>query len=100
MVRIKHRYLVVRFLYPKTSTVVKDQSSWFNTHQPSPDTLTIPLFLRLVRNSIEELFGDYGSGVVAGNMSGTLYIYDLNHVHKREIILLDTLFKLHLSLGV
>ena len=70
MVRIKRRYLIVRFLYPKAPSDYRNRQTEFEFHQPTPDSLTVPLFLRSIRNSVEELFGDYGSGVVAGNLSG------------------------------
>ena len=79
MVRIKHRYLVVRFLYPSTTVDVKDPRLGYCFHQPTSDALTIPLFLRLIRHSIEDLFGDYGSGIVASSLSGTPSIFILLH---------------------
>lgn len=74
MVRIKRRYLVVRFLYPKAPSDCRNRQVEFQFHQPTPDALTVPLFLRSIRNNVEELFGDYGSGVVAGNLSGMVLL--------------------------
>ena len=84
MVRIKHRYLVVRFLYPTTSVDIKDCPTGFHFYQPTSDALTVPLFLRLIRNNIEELFGDYGAGAVAGSLSGILFTYDRIFPFNRE----------------
>ena len=69
MVRIKHRYLILRILYPEKGRFVIQNDERLQFFQPTSDALTIPLLLRLIRNSIDELFGDYGSGVVASNLS-------------------------------
>jgi len=77
MVRLKHRYLLVNFLYPKpsnsSSTTTKSAKSTtvpsvVNFHAPSSDRLDAHLLLRLIRNGVTDLFGDYGSGVVAGSL--------------------------------
>lgn len=72
MVRIKHRYLLVNFLYPEesksasTNTPSLPYSVQF--HQPSPDNLTSKLLTRLLREGLSDNFGDYGAGRAAGSL--------------------------------
>ncbi|KAF1919794.1 Rpp14/Pop5 family-domain-containing protein [Ampelomyces quisqualis] len=66
MVRVKHRYLVVNFLYPapvaKSKTPLPDL---VQIHSPTPDSFHAGVLARLVRDHVEELFGDYGMGMVS-----------------------------------
>jgi len=41
-------------------------------HQPTPDALTPQLLSRAIRDEVSLLFGDYGVGVTAGSLSGTV----------------------------
>ena len=82
MVRVKNRYLLVHILYPdaadgpnarfpisKSNGSVPDVVQF---HQPTPDSLTPQLLARAIRDEISLLFGDYGVGITAGSLSGTV----------------------------
>lgn len=79
MVRLKHRYLLVNILYPdqKTSNVRstnkpgEDVPFSVQFRQPSSDQLNIKILLRVIRDGVAELFGDYGSGKVAASLQST-----------------------------
>lgn len=73
MVRLKHRYLLVNFLYPspsttpsKTPTALPDVVDF---HKPSSDKLTAGLLIKILRESIADLFGDYGAGMTSGTLA-------------------------------
>ena len=76
MVRLKHRYLLVNILYPDPKTanvrlVAKDgEPTPYNMQfrQPSSDAMNIKIMLRVIRDGVTELFGDYGSGKIAGSL--------------------------------
>ncbi|OCK78771.1 hypothetical protein K432DRAFT_444396 [Lepidopterella palustris CBS 459.81] len=71
MVRVKHRYLLVSLLYPCASSSVAAKEPLpdvIHFHQPSSDQLTVPFLLRVIRDSVAELFGDYGAGVVSTSL--------------------------------
>lgn len=76
MVRIKHRYLLLNVLYPEdestkqgTRAKVKAEVPWsVQFRQPSSDSLDARLLLRVIRDGIAELFGDYGSGMVSASL--------------------------------
>ena len=75
MVRIKHRYLLVKFLYPSPATTTSSASKeelpeFIQFHHPTPDQLNAGLLLRGIRDGVEQLFGDYGSGVVSTGLKG------------------------------
>lgn len=75
MVRIKHRYLLVDILYPEYSKSFSSSSSsprHLQFHQPTADTLTPSLFSKLLRDTVSDLFGDYGVGKLGGASSGNL----------------------------
>ena len=87
MVRIKHRYLLVQILYPSSPTSSTSQlnpskatpSSTTSQvprivqfHRPTSNDLTPQALVKLVRDQIQFLFGDYGVGVVGGGLSGKL----------------------------
>jgi ribonuclease P/MRP protein subunit POP5 len=75
MVRIKHRYLLVDILYPEYSKSFSSSSSTprhLKFHQPTADTLTPGLFSKLLRDTVSDLFGDYGVGKLGGASSGNL----------------------------
>lgn len=71
MVRVKFRYLVVNFLYPeplsKSRTVLPDL---VQIHSPTPDAFNAGALVRLVRDAVEDLYGDYGSGMVSSSLKG------------------------------
>ncbi|KAK5121508.1 hypothetical protein LTR85_005341 [Meristemomyces frigidus] len=77
MVRIKHRYLLVNILYPDQKTTnVKligrpgdhDVPYSVQFRQPSSDQLTVQILLRVIRDGVATLFGDYGSGKVSSSL--------------------------------
>ncbi|PSK59439.1 Ribonuclease P/MRP protein subunit POP5 [Elsinoe australis] len=73
MVRIKHRYLLLNFLYPTSSSTQKlpsaaDPSLSLQFNAPTPDTLTSSLLARLIRDNVSTLFGDYGAGMASGSL--------------------------------
>lgn len=80
MVRLKHRYLLVNILYPEDSkdakfSKIKDGSDVSYTLQfrrPSDDRVDGKLLARLIRDGVAELFGDYGSGMIASSLQGNL----------------------------
>jgi ribonuclease P/MRP protein subunit POP5 len=81
MVRVKFRYLVVNFLYPspapKSRTALPDL---IQIHSPTPDAFNAGALVRLLRDAIEDLYGDYGSGMVSSSLKGTnRFSLRLNH---------------------
>lgn len=76
MVRIKYRYLLVNILYPSPSTNAKPDPQVpyiVQFRQPSSDRLDAKLFARTIRDGVVELFGDYGSGMIAASLQGKAY---------------------------
>ncbi|KFY06917.1 hypothetical protein V492_07629 [Pseudogymnoascus sp. VKM F-4246] len=69
MVRLKNRYLLVNILYPEAtalpSSKVPDVVAF---NQPTTDDLTPQLLIKAIREAVLELFGDYGSGAIAGSL--------------------------------
>lgn len=77
MVRLKHRYLLINILYPEPTAVTKtasDVPDVVQFHQPTSDKLTAALLARTIRDGVAELFGDYGSGMVAGSLVGMCFL--------------------------
>lgn len=78
MVRLKHRYLLVNILYPedgggtKHSKFHSDDNTPYavRVRRPSDDRVDGKLLARLIRDGVSELFGDYGSGMIAGSLQG------------------------------
>jgi hypothetical protein len=76
MVRVKHRYLLIDILYPPSdlpNAVSKDQQRskyekqiHLQIHRPTSDELTPQVLARMVRQSVGELFGDWGMGKLGG----------------------------------
>jgi ribonuclease P/MRP protein subunit POP5 len=70
MVRIKYRYLLLNMLFPgsspstSSSSPAKPFSIIFNS--PTPPHFQAASLINLIRESVAELFGDYGVGVIAG----------------------------------
>ena len=79
MVRIKHRYLVVRILYPATQATVSksivnhSNQDLLNLYRPSPQSLDTRNLFRLIRTSIEYMYGDYGVGLVLPSLKITYF---------------------------
>lgn len=88
MVRIKRRYLLVNIIYldaaSSSAASYPPQVDHFRQlphgtlpavvdfHRPSPDHLTSQVLLRLLRETIADVFGDWGVGAVGtgGGLSG------------------------------
>ncbi|KAH9882060.1 hypothetical protein J1614_001232 [Plenodomus biglobosus] len=76
MVRVKFRYLVVNFLYPEpiTTTTPKPNTppaplpDLIQIHSPTPDALHQGLIMRMVRDGVEHLYGDYGAGMISAGL--------------------------------
>lgn len=78
MVRVKNRYLVVNFLYPEPAPKSKTQlPDLVQIHSPTPDALKQGFIVRMIRDGVEELFGDYGAGMVSSGLKGTLHQFIL-----------------------
>ncbi len=86
MVRLKHRYLLINVLYPDSKSahlkLVEDTDDEvpfsLQFRQPSSDQLTVHILLRIIRQGVEELFGDYGSGKVSGSLQSTIHYLNLS----------------------
>lgn len=79
MVRVKHRYLLVNFLYPDTTRAILPSSpvsakqklpEIVQFNQPTPDYLTPSLLIRSIRDQVELLYGEYGAGIAANGLKG------------------------------
>lgn len=78
MVRLKHRYLLVNILYPehsKEKAFLKDAAGEevpyaLQFSRPSDDRIDAKLLGRLIRDGVSDLFGDYGSGMIASSLQG------------------------------
>ncbi|KXS99753.1 hypothetical protein AC578_10427 [Pseudocercospora eumusae] len=72
MVRIKHRYLLMNVLYPQDAPNAKHNDEnvpWsVKFRRPSSDRFEAGFIVRMVRNGVAELFGDYGAGMVSGSL--------------------------------
>jgi ribonuclease P/MRP protein subunit POP5 len=76
MVRIKHRYLLAKILYPSSSpspprptAKIDDQNAHFlNFHAPTASHVTAGLILSHLRASIVTHFGDTSLGQVTGSL--------------------------------
>jgi ribonuclease P/MRP protein subunit POP5 len=71
MVRVKFRYLVVNFLYPEPPTKSKTQlPDLVQIHSPTPDAFHAGILVRMIRDEVAELYGDYGMGMVSAALKG------------------------------
>ena len=78
MVRLKHRYLLVNILYPEQEprntrhpSAMKDELPYtVQFRRPGPEQLSGKLLIRVIREGVADLFGDYGSGMVTGSLVG------------------------------
>jgi ribonuclease P/MRP protein subunit POP5 len=64
---------LVNILYPEStalpSSKVPDVVAF---NQPTTDDLTPQLLIKAIREAVLELFGDYGSGAIAGSLMGEI----------------------------
>jgi ribonuclease P/MRP protein subunit POP5 len=69
MVRLKHRYLLLNILFPESSAATSSSTSAapfpLTFHLPTPSHFQAVSLLHLIRESVAELFGDYGVGTIA-----------------------------------
>ena len=73
MVRVKNRYLVVNFLYPTSSTASNSKDALpelVQFHAPTPDAFHTGQLMRVIRDGINELFGEYGMGMAGTSLKG------------------------------
>lgn len=83
MVRLKHRYLLVNILYPQSKSASSNGISGqedelpysVQFHHPSSDNIDARFLLKLIRDGVAELFGDYGSGMIAGSLKGVSILF-------------------------
>jgi hypothetical protein len=81
MVRVKHRYLLINILYPQSGQAAQlkvtanDLPDVVHFHQPTPSNFKPTMLLRLIHDSVTELFGDYGNGMISGSVKGTFAIH-------------------------
>ncbi|KAF2754427.1 hypothetical protein EJ05DRAFT_541035 [Pseudovirgaria hyperparasitica] len=70
MVRIKNRYLLINFLYPTPSKASAKEPlpDVVYFQQPSSDALTPQFLIRLIRDGILEMYGEYGAGAVGSGL--------------------------------
>lgn len=74
MVRVKFRYLVVNFLYPEPTGKSKTQlPDLVQIHSPTPDALHPGILLRMIREEVADLYGDYGMGMVSAGLKVNYY---------------------------
>lgn len=75
MVRLKNRYLLVDILYPDpktwpTTPTTKPHNPQVAIHSPTSDALTQGFLAKMIRDSVAELYGDYGIGKLGGATAG------------------------------
>lgn len=72
MVRVKFRYLVVNFLYPESTSKQRTPlPDLMQIHSPTPDAFNAGALIRLLRDAVDDMYGDYGSGMVSSSLKGT-----------------------------
>lgn len=81
MVRVKFRYLVVNFLYPEPNTKSKNAvlPPLVQIYSPTPDSFHPGLLVRLIRDQVQDLYGDYGMGMVSAGLKGTISFVFSSH---------------------
>jgi ribonuclease P/MRP protein subunit POP5 len=72
---LKHRYLLVNILYPESDTPTKPTKDGqvpdvVSFRRPSSDKLNAQILARMIRDGVADLFGDYGSGMIASSLVG------------------------------
>lgn len=75
MVRLKNRYLLVDILYPDPKTwpatpTSKPHIPQLAIHSPTSDALTQGFLAKMIRESVAELYGDWGIGKLGGASAG------------------------------
>ena len=64
--------MLVNILYPDSSGSFSSSkvSDLVTFNQPTTDDLTPSILVKAIRTEVAELFGDYGSGAIAGSLTG------------------------------
>ncbi|KAJ6051352.1 hypothetical protein N7460_001886 [Penicillium canescens] len=91
MVRLKSRYLLIDILYPDpktwpTTNPSKPPNPQLAIHAPTSDTLTPGFLAKMVRETVSELYGDWGVGKLGGASAGGLNIKYLSPATSTAII--------------
>ncbi|KAJ5770145.1 uncharacterized protein N7511_002196 [Penicillium nucicola] len=91
MVRLKSRYLLIDILYPDpktwpTTNSSKPQNPTLSIHAPTSDTLTPGFLAKMVRETVSELYGDWGVGKLGGASASGLNIKYLSPATSTAII--------------
>jgi ribonuclease P/MRP protein subunit POP5 len=87
MVRVKFRYLVVNFLYPEPAAKSKTPlPDIVQIHSPTPDAFHLGQLIKIIREEVAELYGDYGMGMVSPGLKGTYNYYILNYANISTVV--------------
>ncbi|KAJ5559095.1 hypothetical protein N7535_009040 [Penicillium sp. DV-2018c] len=91
MVRLKSRYLLIDILYPDPSTWPSTPNSkppnpQLAIHSPTSDTLTPGFLAKMIRDSVAELYGDWGIGKLGGASASGITIKYLSPATSTAII--------------
>ncbi|KAJ5894779.1 hypothetical protein N7495_006470 [Penicillium taxi] len=90
MVRLKNRYLLLDILYPDPLTwpskPTTETSAQLAIHAPTSDALTPGLLVKMVREEVEELYGDWGIGKLGGASAGGVNVKYLSPATSTAII--------------
>lgn len=75
MVRLKHRYLLLNILYPPQGSRPSKPASQeiLEFYAPTPAKFTDHILRQLIRESVADLFGDYGVGKIHGFLKGEAF---------------------------
>lgn len=61
----------MNFLYPEPAAKSKTQlPDLVQIHSPTPDAFHAGVMVRMVREGVEELFGEYGMGMISSGLKG------------------------------
>jgi ribonuclease P/MRP protein subunit POP5 len=93
MVRLKSRYLLIDILYPDpktwpTSNPSKPPNPQLAIHAPTSDTLTPGFLAKMVRETVSELYGDWGVGKLGGASAGGLNSMLHTHITPTDLPIL------------
>ncbi|PLN83923.1 hypothetical protein BDW42DRAFT_191913 [Aspergillus taichungensis] len=97
MVRVKHRYLLVEILYPEPAswTATKPPSKAGSTaqtqaqlriHSPTSDALTPSVLAKMLREEVDNMFGDWGVGRLGGVNAGGVSVKYLSPATSTAIV--------------
>ncbi|CAG7951405.1 unnamed protein product [Penicillium olsonii] len=91
MVRLKSRYLLMDILYPDPSTWPATLSSAPHNpslaiHSPTSDALTAGFLAKMIRESVAELYGDWGIGKLGGASAAGIQVKYLSPATSTAIV--------------